>query len=101
MLPVAGDATNKNKNYLLYSLTTTSREVVFFNVYCYCMSGMNDLPSPWQCYKDDRGTLVTIVSVEEKRVVFMREGYPYPCMRPIYNFLAKFKKISENGMPIQ
>lgn len=30
MSPVAGDATNKNKNYLLYSLTTTSREVVFF-----------------------------------------------------------------------
>lgn len=25
----------------------------------------------------------------------MREGYPHPCMRPMYNFLAKFKKIAE------
>ncbi|MGJ7681756.1 DUF4222 domain-containing protein [Escherichia coli] len=23
----------------------------------------------------------------------MREGYPYPCMRPLSNFIWKFKKI--------
>ncbi|MBJ9340312.1 DUF4222 domain-containing protein [Citrobacter portucalensis] len=55
----------------------------------------NDCPSPQQRYKDDRGTLVTIISVDERHVVFMREGYPHPCMRPMNNFLAKFKKISE------
>jgi hypothetical protein len=58
------------------------------------MFDISDLPDPKQCYKDERGTVVTIVSVEENRVVFMREGYPYPCMRPMYNFLAKFKKIT-------
>ncbi|WP_139128488.1 DUF4222 domain-containing protein, partial [Escherichia coli] len=35
--------------------------------------------------------LVTVTSVEETRVVFMRDGYPHPCMRPMYNFLGKFK----------
>lgn len=65
------------------------------------MSDTNNLPSPQQRYKDDRGTLVTIVSVEEKHVIFMRKGYPYPCMRPMYNFLAKFKRISENSMLVQ
>lgn len=59
------------------------------------MFDVNALPSPRQRYKDDRGTLVTIVSVEERCVVFMRDGYPYLCMRPMYNFLAKFKKIAE------
>lgn len=56
------------------------------------MFNENHLPSPGQCYKDERGTQVTIVSIEDGRVVFMREGYPYPCMRPMYNFLAKFRK---------
>ncbi|HII2983062.1 DUF4222 domain-containing protein [Yersinia enterocolitica] len=24
----------------------------------------------------------------------MREGYPYPCMRPLNNFLNRFQKVS-------
>ncbi|MBJ9214365.1 DUF4222 domain-containing protein [Citrobacter freundii] len=59
------------------------------------MFDINSLPVPLERYKDDRGTLVTVVSVEERRVVFMRDGYSHPCMRPMYNFLAKFKKITE------
>ncbi|MEB0968395.1 DUF4222 domain-containing protein [Citrobacter braakii] len=55
----------------------------------------HDIPSPRQRYKDDRGVLVTIVNVEDRRVVFIRDGYPHLCMRPIYNFMAKFKKIAE------
>ncbi|MBJ9325116.1 DUF4222 domain-containing protein [Citrobacter braakii] len=60
------------------------------------------LPSPQQHYIDDHGTKVTIISVEEKRVVFMRDGYPYPCMRPMHNFLAKFQEIPKrtNNIPI-
>ncbi|QMG40977.1 DUF4222 domain-containing protein [Citrobacter freundii] len=65
------------------------------------MFDTNDFPSPQQRYKDERGTLVTIISVDERRVVFMREGYPHPCMRPMYNFLVKFKKISESDMSVQ
>lgn len=49
------------------------------------------LPKVNQRYKDDHGALATVTSVEETRVVFMREGYPHPCMRPMYNFLGKFK----------
>ncbi|HGH3389754.1 TPA: DUF4222 domain-containing protein [Citrobacter freundii] len=65
------------------------------------MFDTNALPRPQQQYKDERGTLVTIVSIEEKHVIFMQEGYPHPCMRPMYNFLAKFNIISENNMLIQ
>ncbi|MBS9044006.1 DUF4222 domain-containing protein [Escherichia coli] len=52
-----------------------------------------DIPLPKinQRYRDDHGALVTVTSVEETRVVFMRDGYPHPCMRPMYNFLGKFK----------
>ncbi|MEI1565003.1 DUF4222 domain-containing protein [Escherichia coli] len=39
------------------------------------------LPKVNQRYKDDHGALVTLTSVEETRVVFMRDGYPHPCMR--------------------
>ncbi|EIM8776674.1 DUF4222 domain-containing protein [Salmonella enterica] len=59
------------------------------------MFAMNSFPDVGQCYQDDRGVRVTIVNVEEKYVVFMREGYPHPCMRPMYNFLARFRRISE------
>lgn len=55
----------------------------------------HDISNPRQRYKDDRGVLVTIIDVEDKRVVFMRDGYPHLYMRPMYNFLAKFKKIAE------
>ncbi|EFK4235243.1 DUF4222 domain-containing protein [Escherichia coli] len=53
-----------------------------------------DIPLPKinQRYRDDHGALVTVTSVEETRVVFMRDGYPHPCMRPMYNFLGKFKR---------
>ncbi|EKR2566322.1 DUF4222 domain-containing protein [Escherichia coli] len=50
------------------------------------------LPKVNQRYKDDHGALVTVTSVEETRVVFMRDGYPHPCMRPMYNFPGKFKR---------
>ncbi|HCZ4708615.1 TPA: DUF4222 domain-containing protein [Salmonella enterica subsp. enterica serovar Saintpaul str. CFSAN004144] len=59
------------------------------------MSDMNDFPSPGLCYQDERGVRVTVVNVDDRCVVFMREEYPYPCMRPVYNFLAKFRKITE------
>ncbi|MGF2981349.1 DUF4222 domain-containing protein [Escherichia coli] len=49
------------------------------------------LPKVGQRYRDDHGALVTVTSVEETRVVFMRDGYPHPCMQPMYNFLGKFK----------
>ena len=52
-----------------------------------------DIPLPKinQRYRDDHGALVTVTSVEETRLVFMRDGYPHPCMWPMYNFLGKFK----------
>lgn len=67
----------------------------FFPVLLFCMNDMNDFPAQGQFYQDDRGVRVTIVNVEEKCVVFMRDGYPHLCMRPMYNFLAKFRKIME------
>lgn len=63
-------------------------------VNCYRTKFMSEdvpLPKVNQRYKDDHGALVTVTSVEETRVVFMRDGYPHPCMRPMYNFLGKFK----------
>lgn len=55
------------------------------------MSEYVPLPKVNQRYKDDHGALVTVTCVEETRVVVMRDGYPHPCMRPMYNFLGKFK----------
>ncbi|EJI5637377.1 DUF4222 domain-containing protein, partial [Salmonella enterica] len=49
--------------------------------------------SPGKCNKEVRGTPVTIVSIEDRRIVFMRERYPYLCMRPMYNLLTKFRKL--------
>ncbi|HGU0911508.1 TPA: DUF4222 domain-containing protein, partial [Escherichia coli] len=31
--------------------------------------------------------------------VFMRDGYPHPCMRPMYNFLGKFKPAPRKEPP--
>lgn len=61
------------------------------------MSETNIRPTIGHKYIDDRGVLITVVSIEESRVVFMRDGYPYPCMRPMYNFLAKFKRVPDVG----
>ncbi|PAX78387.1 DUF4222 domain-containing protein [Citrobacter sp. TSA-1] len=55
------------------------------------MSEYAFFPKINQRYRDDHGALVTVISVEENRVVFMRNGYPYPCMRSMFNFLGKFK----------
>ncbi|EOP4069457.1 DUF4222 domain-containing protein [Escherichia coli] len=33
-----------------------------------------------QRYRDDHGALVTVTSVEEIWVVFMRDGYPHYCL---------------------
>ncbi len=49
------------------------------------------LPKVNQRYKDNHGALVTVTSVEETRVRCLWDGYPHPCMRPMYNFLGKFK----------
>ncbi|WP_115431374.1 DUF4222 domain-containing protein [Escherichia coli] len=57
------------------------------------MFDVSELPSSQQHYIDDHGTRITVISVEDKRGVFMRDGYPYPCMRPMYNFLGRFQKI--------
>ncbi|EFI5429913.1 TPA: DUF4222 domain-containing protein [Escherichia coli] len=38
------------------------------------------LPKVNQRYKDDHGALVTVTSVEEIWVVFMRDGYPHYCL---------------------
>ncbi|EAO4397774.1 DUF4222 domain-containing protein [Salmonella enterica] len=57
------------------------------------MFDVSKQPCSQQHYIDDHGTRITAINVEEKRVVFMRDSYPYPCMRPLYNFLARFQKI--------
>ncbi|CAD5758043.1 phage protein [Escherichia coli] len=56
------------------------------------------IPELYQQYQDDRGIKVTVTGIEENRVVFMREGYPYPCMRPMHNFLSKFRAIDDNAV---
>ena len=57
------------------------------------------MPEPGQQYLDDHGTRVTVTGTEENRVIFMREGYPHPCMRPLYNFMSKFHLIQSSPSP--
>lgn len=56
-------------------------------------------PGPGQQYLDDHGTRVTVTGTEENQVIFMREGYPHPCMRPLYNFMSKFHLIHNPPSP--
>ncbi|EJC1536206.1 DUF4222 domain-containing protein [Escherichia fergusonii] len=46
-----------------------------------------------QQYKYNHEARITVISVEENRVVFMSDSYPQPCMRPIFNFFGKSKLI--------
>ncbi len=57
------------------------------------------IPEPGQQYLDDHGTRVTVIGTEENRVIFMREGYPHPCMRPLCNFMSKFHLIQNPPSP--
>jgi len=47
-------------------------------------------PLPQDHYKDNRGLLVTVQSVEFNRVTFTREGYEHPCSYPLVRFVAEF-----------
>lgn len=53
----------------------------------------DDIFIPGQQYLDDHGTRGTVTGTEENRVIFIREGYHPPCMRPLYNFMSKFHLI--------
>ncbi|HAY0228441.1 TPA: DUF4222 domain-containing protein [Escherichia coli] len=50
------------------------------------------IPEPGQQYLDVHGARVTVTDTEENRVIFMREGYPHHCMRPLH-FMSKFHLI--------
>lgn len=56
-------------------------------------------PEPGQQYLDDHGTRVTVTGTEENQVIFMREGYPHLCTRPLYNFMSKFHLIRRTSSP--
>ncbi|WP_089644568.1 DUF4222 domain-containing protein [Escherichia coli] len=63
------------------------------------MSDNTFIPEPGQQYLDDHGTRVMVTDTEENRVIFMREGYPHLCMRPLYNFISKFHLIQSVPSP--
>lgn len=43
-------------------------------------------------YRDRRGITVHVIAwdPERRRVIFMRDGYPYECMQPLEQFQKKF-----------
>ncbi|EGJ8836525.1 DUF4222 domain-containing protein [Escherichia coli] len=59
------------------------------------MLNNTSLPKVNHKYKDDCGITITVTDIDERRVEFMREGYPYPCIRPLYNFLSKFRAVND------
>ncbi|MEQ9940309.1 DUF4222 domain-containing protein [Pectobacterium polonicum] len=54
------------------------------------MTKTTSTPLPNQRYKDAHGHWVTVVSVEHNRVTFFREGYEFPCVQPLAQFLEYF-----------
>ncbi|EEZ2847519.1 DUF4222 domain-containing protein [Escherichia coli] len=41
-------------------------------------------------YRDQYGGTVMIKGVEERRVIYRREGYEYDCVMPVYQFRRDF-----------
>ena len=41
-------------------------------------------------YRDQYGGTVMIKGVEERRVIYRREGYEYDCVMPVYQFQRDF-----------
>ncbi|MCD1125349.1 DUF4222 domain-containing protein [Jinshanibacter sp. LJY008] len=51
---------------------------------------MSCIPIVNQCYTDKHGHLVTVRSVVNSRVSFIREGYEFPCVQSVERFSEEF-----------
>ncbi|AXC67722.1 DUF4222 domain-containing protein [Salmonella enterica subsp. diarizonae serovar 59:z10:-] len=50
------------------------------------------LGSKW---RDGQGEIVTIENHSFNRVIFIRDGYGYPCTQPVQRFLQEFTPVEE------
>lgn len=46
--------------------------------------------SPGIKWRDDQGEIVTIENHSFNCVIFIRDGYEYPCTQPVERFLQEF-----------
>ncbi|MFV0547719.1 MAG: DUF4222 domain-containing protein [Limnobaculum xujianqingii] len=51
---------------------------------------MSCVPIVNQRYIDKHGYIVTVRSVVNNRVSFIREGYEFPCIQPVERFREEF-----------
>ncbi|EBW8860933.1 DUF4222 domain-containing protein [Salmonella enterica subsp. enterica serovar Muenchen] len=52
--------------------------------------------SPGSKWRDGQGEIVTIENHNFNRVIFIREGYGYPCTQPVERFLQEFRPEEKN-----
>ncbi|EEJ7164123.1 DUF4222 domain-containing protein [Salmonella enterica subsp. enterica] len=51
--------------------------------------------SPGGKWLNGQGEIVTIENHSFNRVIFIREGYEYPCTQPVERFLQEFTPVEE------
>ena len=49
-------------------------------------------------FKDNRGVPVRVIrwEPETQRVIYLRDGYPHECFRPLEQFRQKFREITDD-----
>ncbi|UCQ21847.1 DUF4222 domain-containing protein [Edwardsiella piscicida] len=57
------------------------------------MHDADRFPQPNARYRDTHGRIVTITGIDSGRVVYMRQGYPYPCACSLEKFQAEFIEV--------
>ncbi|MEX5207077.1 DUF4222 domain-containing protein [Citrobacter freundii] len=52
-------------------------------------------------FKDHRGVPVRVIrgEPETQRVIYLRDGYPHECFRPLEQFRQKFREITDDHEP--
>ncbi|EPN6626292.1 host cell division inhibitor Icd-like protein [Raoultella ornithinolytica] len=60
----------------------------------------SSIPLPSHSYRDAQGQTVNIVSVARNRVTFYREGYQFPCVKPIERFMKEVRRRGNLSKPV-
>ncbi|HEJ7884124.1 TPA: DUF4222 domain-containing protein [Serratia liquefaciens] len=45
-------------------------------------------------YRDERGRMITVTASSYLEVTFKRDGYPEPCVVPLWQFDKQFKRVA-------
>lgn len=52
------------------------------------------IPMIGERYRDERGRMITVTASSYLEVTFKRDGYPEPCVVPLWQFDKQFKRVA-------